>query len=148
MRYGEGEYHRTENRIRQLLGIEGSVAQNDGADLSRVQTPEIYRGTAHENDQSAQQDPVGSLKSYKLPDTLRSNEFALGGTWSRTEQVASLDPDGGVIALRFNAAKVHVVAGAAPPVELVVRVDAGPPGCVLVGTRSIRQRSTSLEICR
>ena len=131
-RFGEGEYDRIENRIRQLLGISGSVARDDGVDLGRVHTPEMYFGTAYDSFQSAQQEAVGGKKSYALPDKLRSNEFALGGTWSRAEQRASLDSDRGVIALRFNAAKVHIVAGAAAPTELLVRVDGGAPQRLLV----------------
>ena len=131
-KYGEGEYDRTENRIRKLLGIEDTVARDDGPDLSRVQTPEMYFGTAHESHQSANQNPAAGSKMYELPGTLRSIEFALSGTWSRTAERATLDSDHGAITLRFNAAKVHLVAGAATPIEVIVHVDGGTPHSVLV----------------
>jgi len=126
-RYGEGEYDRTENRIRQLLGIDGEVAQEDGADLSRVRTPEMYFGTEHESHQSVRQKPGAGPKTYEIPRALGNIEFALSGTWARTAECASLVSDNGAIALRFNAAKVHLVAGSAAPTELIVRVDGGTP---------------------
>jgi len=132
-RYGEGEYDRTENRIRKLLGIDGRVAQDDGTDLSRVQTPEMYFGTEHESHQSANQKPAAGSKVYEIPGALRSIEFALGGTWSRTAERASLVSDNGTITLRFNAAKVHIVAGSPASTELIVRVDGGTPRRVPVG---------------
>jgi hypothetical protein len=70
---------------------------------------------------------------YEIPGALRSVEFALSGTWSRTAERASLVSDNGAIALRFNAAKVHLVAGSAAPTELIVRVDGGTPRRVPVG---------------
>lgn len=132
IRYGEGEYDRTENKIRELLGIKASVAPDDGPDLRGVQTPEMYFGTAHENYQSTRQRPISGAKSYDLPDMLRSNEFALSGTWLKTEEKASLVADHGAIRLRFKAGKVHLVAGADTPTELNVRADGGTPHRVLV----------------
>ena len=131
--YGEGQYDLMENRIRQLLGVDETVARDDGADLSRVRTPEIYFGTAHEDYLAARQkfstaNAYGSASTtYKLPDTVRSGEFAFGGGWIRRSDRASLTSDSGSIVLSFNAAKVHLVAGSSAGVDLVVRVDGGAP---------------------
>ena len=138
-RYGEGEYDRIENQIRRLLAIDQPVPRDNGVDLSQVQTPEIYLGTAHDDHQAEQlsqprnvasvrdgSDNARSGRSYTLPAALRKDEFALGGTWSRGPYRTSLLTDTGVIALRFNAAKVHLVAGSTAPVELIVSVDGGP----------------------
>ena len=133
VRYGEGEYDQMENRIRQLLGVEKSVARDNGVDLSQVRTPEIYFGVAHDDHQAAWQrvsSPLlfgGARRVYQLPDIVRSGEFALGGSWSRHSDRASLTSDTGGMVLRFNAAKMHLVAGSSAGAELVVRVDGGAP---------------------
>ena len=144
MRYGEGGYDRIENRIRQLLGIDEPVPRDNGTDLSQIRTAEIYLGTAHEDHQARQLSQrveaapargigdAGDSKSYTLPAALHVDEFAFGGTWARERDRASLVAGSGVIVLRFNAAKVHLVAGSATPVDLVVRVDGGPPQRVTV----------------
>lgn len=117
-KYGEGDYGSIETHIQQLLGVNGDVSTDNGADLSRIRTPEIYLGTAHENHEASRREGASSA--------LRANEFALNGHWSRTDDRASLRSGSGTIALRFNAAKVHLVASATAPMEIVVRVDGGP----------------------
>lgn len=130
--YGEGAYDRMENTILQLLGADVRVSRDDGADLSRIRTPEIHFGTLYEGFRASQQlRPPGSWM-YQLPATLNSDEFALGGQWSLTPQKATLDADGGVIILRFSAAKVHLVAGAGGPTELTVSVDSTAPRRIVV----------------
>ena len=133
VRYGEGDYDGMENRIRQLLGVENSVARDDGADLSRVRTQEIYFGTAHDDHQAAQPrisnaHALGSASTtYELPGIVHSGEFAFGSGWARHSDRASLTSDSGSIVLSFNAAKVHLVAGSSAGAELVVRIDGGAP---------------------
>ena len=136
VRYGEGEYDRMENKIRQLLGINDSVARDDGVDLSRVRTPEMYFGTGHENHQAAQAarlessaaDAFGGVPAvYEMPGSLRAGEFALGGRWSRGTDRAALLAESATIALRFNAGKVHLVAGSAAGSDLLIHVDDEAP---------------------
>jgi thiol-disulfide isomerase/thioredoxin len=131
-RYGEGEYDKIENKIRDLLGVQPPVGMDNGTDLRRVQSPEMYFGTAHDDFQSAQQHPARGTKSYTLPKTLGRNEFALGGTWLREGEQATLSSDNGRISFRFNAAKLHLVAGSKVPIEIIVRVDDGKPGRVSI----------------
>jgi thiol-disulfide isomerase/thioredoxin len=131
-RYGEGQYDKIENKIRELLGIKTAVGADNGDDLSRIQSPEMYFGTAHEGFQSAQQKPASGTKNYTLPKTLERDKFALGGTWSREGEQATLASDNGRISLRFNAAKFHLVAGSKAPLEIIVRVDGGKPSKVTI----------------
>jgi thiol-disulfide isomerase/thioredoxin len=126
-RYGEGEYDKIENKIRELLAIKTPVGADNGPDLSRIRSPEMYFGTAHEEFQAAEQQPATGSKTYVLPKTLRTDGFALGGTWSRDGEQATLGSDNGRIVLRFNAAKMHLVAGSRSPMEISVRVDGGKP---------------------
>jgi len=132
MRYGEGGYDQMENRIRQLLGINDLVARDDGADLSKVRTSEIYFGTAHDDHQAPQAsqredfaaDAFGGVPaSYRLPGVVRAGEFAFAGRWSRRPDRASLLSESATIVLRFSAAKVHLVAGSAIGSDLVILVD-------------------------
>lgn len=63
--FGEGNYDHTENAIRKLLGLDGSMAEDNGQDLSRVQSPEMYFGTNRlEYLSSAQQPAVLEKKLY------------------------------------------------------------------------------------
>jgi thiol-disulfide isomerase/thioredoxin len=127
MRYGEGEYDKIENKIRELLGITPPVGMDNGVDLSRIRSPEMYFGTAHDEFQSSQQHPIKGSKNYVLPRTLDLNQFALEGTWLRDGEHAALTSDNGRFRMRFNAAKMHLVTGSKSPMEIIVRVDGGKP---------------------
>jgi thiol-disulfide isomerase/thioredoxin len=134
MRYGEGEYDKIENKLRDLLGITPPVGVDNGTDLGRIQSPEMYFGTAHGEFQSAQQRPGSGTRSYTLPKALELNKFALEGTWLREEERANLSSDNGRISFRFNAAKLHLVTGSKTPLEIIVRVDGGKPSRMSIAT--------------
>lgn len=123
--FGEGEYDHTENAIRQLLGLEGEVREENGRNLSKVKSPEMYFGlTRLENFTTEGVRPINKLQTYRFPGELQENTFALEGQWKFNSDSASLEKDGGKVKLHFNSGKVHMVAKSLIPQTLKITVDA------------------------
>src|SRR4029453_15603703 len=84
--FGEGEYDRTEQAIRQLLagGRERLPARTHGVDrppTDVLQTPESYLGYERLA-RNGGSDVVPDVRhDYRLPARLESDELAFGGTW-------------------------------------------------------------------
>ncbi|MFA5130864.1 MAG: cytochrome c biogenesis protein DipZ [Patescibacteria group bacterium] len=122
--FGEGEYDKTENAIRELLGVAGGVAANNGQDLSQVKSPEMYFGGNRLEYLTAKQEPSIVPIEYSLPANLGLNQFALGGKWEFAADKATLVGNSGKIKLHFYAAKVFMVAQSlSQPVTLSIVVD-------------------------
>ena len=110
--FGEGEYGRTEDLIRQLLGERGPPkAQLVDTTPTEVTTPETYLGYGH-----ALADYVGSkpvpdgVSDYKAPKDVTQNGWALSGRWrlgrEHTTAVRAAE-----LALHFHAKAVYLVMG-------------------------------------
>jgi cytochrome c biogenesis protein CcdA/thiol-disulfide isomerase/thioredoxin len=141
--FGEGEYERSEEVIRQLLAEAGqsvpgeaSVAvQTSGAeaasDLSAVGSPETYIGFSRAENFIS---PGGALEKvshrYEVPPP-KLNQWGLSGDWTIDEEHAVLDGETGSIVYRFHARDLHLVLGPAEsgkPVRFRVRIDGAVPG--------------------
>ena len=131
--FGEGEYERGEQVIRQLLAEAGqqpmpgeaSVAVKAGgaeaaSDPTDVASPETYLGFARAENFIS---PGGLLQNvshrYDAPPP-KLNQWALSGKWTIGEEQAMLDGETGSIVYRFRARDLHLVLGA------VDRRKAGP----------------------
>ncbi|MBK1659632.1 redoxin family protein [Paracraurococcus ruber] len=134
LREGEGHARELEAAIRALLGLPGAAAhRGDDPDLSGVQSPEIYFGAIHPTPQDRAQSPRRGEAAYTfLASRPRRDQYQLDGTWAREEGLV-LRSLAGALRLRFSAAKLHLVAGAAQPTALRVRVDGSAPNTVEVG---------------
>jgi thiol-disulfide isomerase/thioredoxin len=142
--FGEGDYDEGERAIQMLLAEAGvdDVADDlvslspEGievqADWANLQSPETYLG--YEQGRSFASPGGATLDEqhvYDLPDSLRLNQWALGGEW-RIEAGASVSGGpGATIAFRFHARDVNLVLrtreeGATIPFR--VRLDGEPPG--------------------
>ena len=142
--FGEGEYERSEQVIRQLLAEAGGGAAVAGttavrgegveapSDFAAVGSPETYLGYERaENFQS----PGGAARDrprrYAVPESLALNQWALDGEWTVESERAVLNTAGGRIAFRFRARDLHLVLGpgeGGQPVRFRVRLDGLPPG--------------------
>jgi Thioredoxin like C-terminal domain len=101
------------------------------ADWEHLGTPETYLGYARgERFASPGGAAYGERSTYKLPDPLRSNHWALAGDWTTGPENVTLERADGSIAFRFDARDAHVVlsAGARDPIPFRVLVDGEPPG--------------------
>ena len=136
--FGEGEYERGEQVIRQLLAEAGQSVPREGSvavkasgaeaasDVSAVGSPETYLGFAKAENFIS---PGGLLRNgshrYDAPPP-RLNQWALSGKWTIGEEHALLDGETGSIVYRFRARDLHLVLGAADggkPVRFRVRID-------------------------
>jgi hypothetical protein len=142
--FGEGEYDRTETKVRQALegagvrqashlavpmvvsGIEAA------ADWRNLRTPEIYLGhNRTENFASPGGPAPGRRRVYRAPARLSLNSWALAGEWTLGPHAAVSNSAGGRVVCRFHARDVHLVMGpprSDHPVRFRVSIDGQPPG--------------------
>jgi cytochrome c biogenesis protein CcdA/thiol-disulfide isomerase/thioredoxin len=142
--FGEGNYAKSEQVIRQLLaeggraptGSAASIEMKDeaevAADFGQLKSPETYIGYRRAEHFVS---PGGMLRDkardYTLPKQLELNHWALGGRWTVGLQSARLESPGGRIAYRFHARDLHLVLGPAAngrPVRFRVSIDGKAPG--------------------
>jgi len=129
---GEGEYDRTENAIRSLLGMDIKKETAASYELEKIQSPEMYFGLDRISYLSPEQESSKNIKVYTLPSTLLLNNFALQGTWKFEPEYVQLVSDTGTIRLKFFAAKVHIVASSDQPATLKVRINGNEQQPVIV----------------
>lgn len=129
VRFGEGEYDRSEAIIRTLLmeagaenlpppaggsDAEGVMAAASGASVS----PETYLGTDR------------GVNLAASPDGLAPDHWALEGDWTREGQRAVLNETTGAIRYAFRGRDVHLVLASTTdrPVRFRVTINGQPPG--------------------
>ena len=139
--FGEGKTDETEAAIRSLLiengakGLGGTAeVQTSGtsaaADFASIRSPETYLGTKRAQSFAS---PGGFRQGdadYRLPASLKLNEWGLDGRWKvEPQRAVSLD-SGGLIAFRFHARDLHLVLGSSTgmPIRFRVLIDGKPPG--------------------
>ncbi|MBX3688179.1 thioredoxin family protein [Dokdonella sp.] len=141
--FGEGDYAGSERIIRALLAEAGqrvdalpmSHADGSGAqlapDMAQIGSPETYLGHARAEHFAS---PGGFFpdhaKTYRLPESLALNRWALAGSWTVSEQSAKLDAAEGSIVFRFRARDLNLVLGPGrdgKPVRFTVTLDGQPP---------------------
>jgi len=110
--FGEGEYGRTEQLIRQLLGEPGP-AKADLADRTPTEltTPETYLGYDHQLANYVGSRPrPDRAKDYKAPKDVTQNDWALSGRWRLGPEHTTAGRNAG-LALHFHAKDVYLVMG-------------------------------------
>jgi thiol-disulfide isomerase/thioredoxin len=126
-----------EGIIRDLLGVERELERVVGvgaeaeADWDHLGTPETYLGYGRgERFASPDGAAPNEVRAYALPERMRSNHWALAGTWTIGSENVVLEEAGGSIAFRFDARDAHLVLspGAHDPIPFRVLVDGEPPG--------------------
>jgi cytochrome c biogenesis protein CcdA/thiol-disulfide isomerase/thioredoxin len=122
--FGEGEYDKTEQAIRQLLaeGVTRLPGRTHGTDRTPtgLQTPETYLGYERLARYAGNDTIVpGVLHRYRLATRLGQDELSYGGRWrvDWEQIVAGRDAR---LALRFRADAVHLVLGGSGTVRVLV----------------------------
>jgi thiol-disulfide isomerase/thioredoxin len=141
--FGEGDYDRSEQVIRQLLdeagvdtadqpsvavAAEGVEALADWDDLA---TGETYLGYGRGGDLASPEQTGPGSRRYSIPARLRRNHWALAGSWSIASEAVVLEEAGGRIAFSFHARDLNLVMGPVTrggSVHFRVRLDGRPPG--------------------
>jgi thiol-disulfide isomerase/thioredoxin len=142
--FGEGNVGESEMVVRRLLAEAGAVLPDEPlvdvtgtgaelpADWDSIMSGETYLGADRTTGFASPQElSEGERRDYGLPARLPLNRWALGGAWTVGGEAVVLEEPGGVIAHRFWARDLHLVAGPAPggrPVPFTVRLDGEPPG--------------------
>lgn len=110
--FGEGNYDKTENNIRQLLGLNKSEkTTSENQSFNRNQTPETYLGFARaKNFASVEKLSKGSA-AFTLPQFLPSDNWALFGKWKIEAEKITTQQAGAKLQLNFTAKKVFLVLG-------------------------------------
>ena len=135
--FGEGGYEKSERVIQQLLGLEREIVSVEGlgveaeADWDHLYSPETYLGYGRsERFASANGASFDKRRTYKLPERLPLNHWALAGDWTIGPENVVLDQAGGRIAYRFHARDAHRVLsdGAREPIPFRVLLDGEVPG--------------------
>ena len=137
---GEGHAHEMEAAIRALLGLAPfNAMRGNDADLSQIQTNEIYFGAIHPTPQDRAQRPRQGEAQYAFPVRRPApGEYQLDGVWERAGEGLVLRSAHGGLRVRFSAAKLHLVAAAPNPATVRLSVD----GQAAPRSRSSDQRST------
>lgn len=145
--FGEGDYARSEQIIRQLLaeaghralpaaGETGVQARAQGVqqapDMAALKSEETYVGYGRARNFASDQAVARDRASdYSANAPLALNQWALSGRWTVGAEEARLDRGGGGLAFRFHARDLHLVLapGAnAAGARFRVRIDGRPPG--------------------
>jgi hypothetical protein len=115
---------------RELVDVEGQGVEAE-ADWRHLRASETYLGYWRaERFASPGGAALDMRQTYELPDSLRSNEWALAGEWTIGPEQLVLEEAGGNISYRFHARDAHVVlaTGAQARIPFRVRVDGEAPG--------------------
>lgn len=120
--FGEGDYDKTENSIRQLLGLNMDPKAQTSS-LGNIQSPEMYFELQRLQNLDAGQQASSAPQTYTIPANLSLNTFGLGGTWQFNTDHAQLTQSSGEIKLHFSSGKVYMVAAADHLVTLKITVD-------------------------
>jgi thiol-disulfide isomerase/thioredoxin len=142
--FGEGEYERSEKKIRGLLAEAGATGDDKDAaptaasgfelqaDWQNLKSPEIYLGYDRtENFSSPGGAALARRRIYAAPTRLELNQWALAGEWTMANQATVLNSAGGRIVCRFHTRDVHLVMGPLRQENAVrfrVSMDGQPPG--------------------
>jgi hypothetical protein len=134
--FGEGRYERSERVIQGLLDVERELVSVQGtgveaeADWKQLRSPETYVGYER-SEQFAS--PGGAefekRRSYRLPERMRLNQWALSGEWTIGREKIILDGGSGSIAYRFHARDAHLVLSSTgrDPIPFRVNLDGEAP---------------------
>ncbi len=129
--FGEGDYDRTEQAIRSLLGTTATAAASVPVDDGPVfdQTPETYLGLARAARYAGTPALGSGTTRYDVPAGLDADTWALGGNWTVAEEGDTSAEAGSTLRLRFHARDVYLVMDGPKGASVGVSVDGLPrPG--------------------
>jgi len=141
--FGEGNYHESEDVIRQLLteagqkNLPGGYVNDDhhGVEAAssgdRSRSPETYVGYARAMNFVGGKVTHDDAANYRAPSALATNQWTLTGRWTVHDESAQLDQAGGSIVYRFRGRDLHLVLGPGidgKPVRFRVTIDGKSPG--------------------
>ena len=140
--FGEGNYDITENNIRYLLGLTGSVAADNAAPpMSDGQTPETYLGYGRGMHYDGIAQTHDMAADYQMASDLPKDHWTLGGQWKiKRDKIISGAADS-KLKLNFNAKKVFLVIGTADnrPASVTVKINGSAEKTIAIPNHSLYQ---------
>ena len=127
--FGEGNYDKTENNIRQLLSLNKSEkTTSENQSFNRNQTPETYLGFARTMNFASNEKFKSGITTYTLPQFLSSDNWALLGKWKIEAERITSQRIGAKLQLNFTAKKVFLVLGSnsAKPIVATIKLNGKP----------------------
>lgn len=121
---GEGQYEETEKQIQKALSelnyrlkiekeISNDISKPSGVtvvDASKVNSPEVYFGSARNSLLSNGKNGVSGNQTLSLPTTISFNKLYLDGTWNITPEYAE-NTNASSIVFNYEAKNVYITAG-------------------------------------
>jgi hypothetical protein len=135
--YGEGRYPQSERVIQKLLHVDRALAPIDAPGMQApaawhaLRATETYLGWGRgERFASPGRVARDERRTYRFPERLRADHWALQGEWTIEPECAVLEAEEGGIAGRFHARDVHLVLSrrTPDPIGFRVRLDGSSPG--------------------
>lgn len=141
--FGEGDYQRSEDVIRQLLteagqkNLPGGYVNDDqrgvqaAASNDATISPETYVGYARARNFAGGKVEHDDAADYHAPAALTGNQWSLDGRWNVHGENAQLEQAPGRIVYRFRGRDLHLVLGPGndgKPVRFRVTIDGKAPG--------------------
>lgn len=129
--FGEGDDEITENNIRFLLGLHGTMISEKTPDTSHalLETPETYLGSARANHFASPQPMITNQMSYySFPKILQPHTWALRGPWIiQSDRIISAGKDA-ALRINFTARHVYIVMGStkSTPIHVKLRLNGKP----------------------
>ncbi|MFY9288088.1 MAG: cytochrome c biogenesis protein DipZ [Alphaproteobacteria bacterium] len=123
--FGEGEYARTENNIRILLGLGPEMGEGEVSPASpaQVQTPETYLGYQRGADfVSSKPAVLDQAALYEYPAIIPLNNWGLSGEWMIEAQRITSTKEKAALRLHFTGKNVFLVLGSKNGSPIHVRV--------------------------
>ncbi|MFL5927243.1 MAG: cytochrome c biogenesis protein DipZ [Gaiellaceae bacterium] len=118
--FGEGEYPKTENLIRELLSVHGGRApQLPDVTPTEAMTPETYLGYERLVNYTGSRIVPDVKTRYTFAKRLFANAFSYDGTWTVGAQKVVAGPDAR-LRLQFQAKDVYIVLGGHGTVQVLV----------------------------
>ena len=109
---GEGAYQETEEKIRELLGLQGNstaIESHMHGKSCFVPTPETYCGYLRGSIANELSYTEEEEYAYQAPDALREGEIALDGAFFSSAEYVESREEGATLSLSFHATEVTVV---------------------------------------
>lgn len=124
--FGEGEYLKTENSIRSLLGLP-EISEKQSREPIKPQSPETYLGIAR----ASQYHPDIRLQAnatnvYDYKGRLADDQVGLHGSWYIADESITAKSDDARLDINFIANRVYLVMSAPSPSLIEVLLDGKP----------------------
>lgn len=130
--FGEGEYVKTENDIRQLLGLP-ILQMEEPTRLTRLISPETYLGSNRGYSYTDEiQIKPNEVYDYSYDKPLTNNLVGLKGKWKVEPEYITAEGDGSTLDYNFLATNVYLVMTGFSDTPLKVFLDGKPSGEVKI----------------